>query len=140
MESLELYTLKGLHTFIEKELDDSISIPKLKDIYREIRAKYFARSLENLDMYIELDNHEYRVIGSWCIDEVHLEATKDIVTECYFTETNLDKLWWIKIDWKATSNTLIETDGYANMFASYDHYEYEFDMDNRATLYFFRTN
>ncbi len=140
MESLELYTLEALHRFIEKELDDSISIPKLRPIYREIRGKYFAMSLEDLDMYIELDNHEYRVIGSWCIDRVHEEATKDLVSECYFTETNLDKLWRIKIDWTATSNTLIEEDGYAHMFATYDHNECEFDMDNRSTLYFFRTN
>ena len=87
------------------------------------------------DFYIEIDGIEYRVIREDVIDDIATYEIKDIVQDCYLNGTDLDKYWWIEIDWEKTAQNCIEADGYGHHFNSYDGSE-----EYEDGWYFFRTN
>lgn len=119
--------LRNLYAFLTDELG-------LEPKKHEVSDMIGYASLN--DFHVELDNTEWRIIDSAWIDEIATEEIKEIVTDCYLNGTDLDKYWWIEVDWKKTAKNCIDADGYGHHFASYDHEEYYFDEG----WYFFRTN
>lgn len=89
--------------------------------------------------HIELDGNEYRFIDAAEIDDIAVEEIKEIVKECYLDGTDLDKLWWIAIDWEQTAENCINADGYGHHFSSYDGSEEEERLLGKD-WYIFRTN
>ena len=87
------------------------------------------------DFNWKCDRTEWRVIDSDEIDDIAEEEIKEIVQDSYLNGTDLDKYWWIEIDWKKTAENCIDADGYGHHFASYDGNEYEHN-----DWYFFRIN
>jgi len=91
------------------------------------------------DFYWEADGAEYRIINADVIEEIHTEEVKEITQDCYLNGANLDKYWWIAIDWEKTAENVRQADGYGHHFSSYDHSEQEFRLD-RVWYYVFRVN
>ena len=63
------------------------------------------------------------------------DEIQELVQDCYLNGTDLDKYWWIEVDWDKTAKNVIDADGYGHHFATYDHEEYYYEG-----CYFFRTN
>ncbi len=121
----EYTQIKDLWEFTRDNLDvdpDKGDIRDLIDLMSE----------EN-DLYWECDGQEYRIIHMDEIDDIAEEEIKEIVQDCYLNGVDMDKLWWIEIDWKQTADNCISADGYGHHFSSYDGSEEEWD-----NWYFFR--
>lgn len=91
------------------------------------------------DFSINIDGNEYRFIDAAEIDDIAVEEIKELVKDCYLNGTDLDKLWWIEIDWEKTADNCISADGYGHHFSGYDGSEEEARLLNRD-WYIFRTN
>jgi hypothetical protein len=91
------------------------------------------------EFYWGADGAEYRIISEDVIEEIHTEEVKEQTIDCYLNGTNLDKLWWIAIDWEETARNVRESDGYGHHFSHYDHSEQEFRLD-RVWYHVFRVN
>ena len=87
------------------------------------------------DFYVELDNTEWRIIDEAWIDDIARDEIQEIVQDCYLNGTDLDKYWWIAVDWDKTAKNVIDADGYGHHFSTYDSEEYYYEG-----WYFFRTN
>jgi hypothetical protein len=119
--------VKDLWEFVTDVLDldaDKDSIRELIDGMNE----------EN-DVHWECGRCEYRIIHNDVIDDIAEEEIKEIVEDCYLNGINLDKHWWIAIDWQQTAENCISADGYGHHFSSYDGSEEEWE-----DWYFFRVN
>ena len=89
------------------------------------------------DFTIELDGGEYRFINDSEIWDIYFDEQKDLIEELYLP--NLNREWWIAIDWDTTITNVFEADGYANHFASYDDHENSIIWKTER-WYIFRTN
>mgnify|MGYP001594903245 FL=1 len=89
------------------------------------------------DFCWEADGAEYRIICEDVIEEIHAEEVKERTINWYLNDTDLDKLWWIAIDWEETAENVRSSDGYGNHFSHYDHSEQEFRLD-RVWYHVFR--
>lgn len=119
--------VKSLWSFIKDELDLNPDKSEIHDLLYEM-------SISD-DVHQELDGEEYRIIHEDEIDDIATLEIKEIVQDCYLGGTDLDKYWWIEIDWEKTANNCITADGYGHHFSSYDGSEYYHEG-----WYFFRTN
>lgn len=90
---------------------------------------------EENDFYWEYGRYEYRIIHNDDIDDIAEDEIKELVQDCYLNGTDLDKHWWIAIDWQQTAENCISADGYGHHFSSYDGSEEEW-----GDWYFFRVN
>jgi RNAse (barnase) inhibitor barstar len=117
--------------FISKELELDINREDVREFEDQLNS-------EN-DFYIEIDGNEYRVINADTIWDIFVEEIQQTVEECYLGGTDLDKHWWIELDWEKTAQNCLDADGYGHHFSSYDgsELEYEFGEEN---YYIFRTN
>lgn len=77
-------------------------------------------ALDEGDFNIDFDGNEYRIISDGLIWDIYVEATKDIVEDCYDLKLN-DVPSWIalEIDWEQTAKNAY-ADGYGPTFSSYD--------------------
>jgi hypothetical protein len=89
------------------------------------------------DFTIEIDGCEYRFINDSAIWDIYFDEQKDLIEECYINDLN--KEWWIVIDWEATIDNVYSADGYGHHFATYDGSEYNINWKNEL-WYIFRTN
>ena len=119
---------EDLQNFLQVELDVDPTADEIQNLQDLIDKR-------DMDFHIELDGNEYRVIEEDFIDDIAQEEIQDIVQDCYLGGTDLNKYWWIEIDWKKTAQNCINADGYGHHFASYDGDEFYHEG-----WYFFRTN
>ncbi len=89
------------------------------------------------DFCWEADGAEYRIICEDVIEEIHTEEVKDLTQDAYLNTTDLEKLWWIEIDWEKTAENVRQADGYGHHFSTYDGSEEEFILDG-GSYYVFR--
>ena len=120
-------TTRKLMEFVIDCISDEFTKSEISDLVNQMEV-------EN-DIQWEIQGMEYRVIHEDIIKTIHKEEVQDLVQECYLGELDLDKYWWIAIDWDETAENVRMTDGYGNHFSAYDHSEEFFDG-----WYFFRTN
>lgn len=114
---------------------DDLELETHKDEMRDL-----IDALEDEDDFtIEIDGNEYRFIDAAEIDDIAVEEIKLIVQDCYLNGIDLDKHWWIEIDWEQTADNCISADGYGHHFSTYDGSEEEARLLNRD-WYIFRTN
>ena len=119
---------EDLQNFLQVELDVDPTADEIQNLQDLIDKR-------DMDFHIELDGNEYRVIEEDFIDDIAQDEIQDIVQDCYLGGTDLNKYWWIEIDWKKTAQNCINADGYGHHFASYDGDEFYHEG-----WYFFRTN
>ena len=118
-----------------------------------IDCKDFQQELfDNLADYeddFEIDNgrsESYRFISDTAIEDIHTEEIKELVQDCYLNGTDLDKYWWIAIDWEKTAENCRNEDGYGHHFGRYDGSEEEYDFTDvegsgvTFSYWIFRTN
>ena len=118
---------------ITDTLDLQVDRSEVREIERQIQGGDYN------DFYAEIDGGEYRFIHEDFIWKIYVEGIKELTQDGYLGGTDLDKHWWIAIDWEKTAENCYDADGYGHHFAGYDGYEYEADIDD--TLYYiFRTN
>ena len=113
--------------FVKDELDLECTSECIAELIDEMETE--------VDFSWECDGTEWRVIDQDSIDFIAALEIKEIVQDCYLNGTDLEKHWWIAIDWKKTAQNCIDADGYGHHFATYDGNEYEYN-----NWYFFRTN
>ena len=123
----DFQNIKEIWSFIKEELDLEPTKAEMHDLLYEM-------DIEN-DVTAELDGTEWRIIHEDDIDDIATEEIQEIVQDCYLNGTDLDKHWWIAIDWEKTAKNCIDADGYGHHFSSYDGSEYYHEG-----WYFFRTN
>lgn len=123
----DFQNIKEIWSFIKEELDLEPTKAEMHDLLYEM-------DIEN-DVTAELDGTEWRIIHESEIYDIATEEIQEIVQDCYLNGTDLDKHWWIAIDWEKTAKNCIEADGFGHHFSSYDGDEYEL-----GGWYFFRTN
>ena len=123
----EYKQIKDLWEFVGGNLSLNPEKGDIRDLIDEMNC-------EN-DFSWECDGEEYRVIHTNVIDDIAEEEIKEIVQDCYLNGTDLDKYWWIAIDWQQTADNCISADGYGHHFSSYDGSEEEWE-----DWYFFRVN
>ena len=87
------------------------------------------------DFCWEVCGKEYRLIHENAIEEIHRDEVRDLTEECFLGGCDMDKNWWIAIDWDKTAENVRQSDGYGHHFSSYDGSE-EFV----SPWYIFRTN
>lgn len=104
---------------------------------KEERQELLDSLNEENDFYWEADGAEYRIICEDVIEEIHTEEVEELVKDAYFNGMDLDKYWWIEIDWEKTAENLRQSDGYGHHFSHYDGSEEEFRLD-RVWYYVFR--
>ena len=119
--------VKSLWSFIKDELDLNPDKSDMHDLLYEMSV--------NNDIHQELSGEEYRIIHEDEIDDIATDEIKEIVQDCYLNGTDLNKLWWIEINWEKTAKNCIDADGYGHHFSTYDGCEYYHEG-----WYFFRTN
>ena len=123
----DFQNIKTIWEFIKDELD-------LEPTKEEMSSLLIDMDIEN-DVYAELDGGEWRIIHEDVIDDIATDEIKDLVQDCYLNGTDLDKHWWIEIDWEQTARNCTTADGYGHHFSSYDGNEFEL-----GGWYFFRVN
>ena len=123
----DFQNIRTIWSFINDELD-------LEPTKEEMSSLLIDMDIEN-DVYAELDGTEWRIIHEDVIDDIATDEIKDLVQDCYLNGTDLDKLWWLEIDWEKTARNCITADGYGHHFSSYDGSEFELNG-----WYFFRVN
>ena len=114
---------------IEAELSIELHTDDAENLIDEMYCKN--------DFTIEIDGGEYRFINDSEIWDIYFEEQKDLIEELYLPR--MTDLWWIEIDWDATINNLLNSDGYPHHFATYDGDENTIIWNNE-TWYIFRTN
>ena len=106
-------------------------------------------SLANYEDDFEIDNgrsESYRFIADTAIEDIHTEEIKELVQDCYLGGTDLDKYWWIAIDWEETAENCRNEDGYGHHLNRYDGSEEEYnftDVEGSGVTFgywIFRTN
>ena len=112
-------------------ISESLQLEINRDEVREIE-RYIES--EN-DFYVEIDGQEYRFIHDDFIWDIYVDGIKEITEECYTGKLE----WWIAVDWEETAQNCLDSDGYGNHFASYDHNEVEWAFDGE-NYHIFRTN
>ena len=123
----DFQNIRTIWDFIKDELDLEPTKDEMQDLLYEMDIKD--------DVYADLYGTEWRIIHEDVIDEIATDEIKDLVQDCYLNGTDLDKHWWIEIDWEKTARNCITADGYGHHFSSYDGSEYELNG-----WYFFRVN
>jgi hypothetical protein len=123
--------VREIYEFIQDDLDITAHKGEVGLLIDELETE--------IDFHIELDGNEYRFIDASEIDDIAVEEIKDVVKDCYLNGTDLDKLWWIEIDWEKTADNCISADGYGHHFSSYDGSE-EQERLLDTDWYIFRTN
>jgi len=117
--------------FISEELELDINREEVKEFEDQLNS-------EN-DFYIEIDGNEYRVIHQETIWETFVEEIRQTVEDCYLGGIDLDKFWWIELDWEKTAKNCLDADGYGHHFSGYDGSEFEYTF-GEEDYYIFRTN
>jgi RNAse (barnase) inhibitor barstar len=117
--------------FINEELE--------LDINREEVIEFEDQLNSENDFYIEIDGNEYRVINADAIWDIFVDEIQQTVEECYLNGADLDKFWWIELDWEKTAKNCLDADGYGHHFSSYDGSELEYTF-GEEDYYIFRTN
>jgi len=95
-----------------------------------------------VDAGLEIDGCEYRLISDRSIREIAQEEIWDTISECYLhgaADRDGNLPWWIEIDEEKTVQNVIDSDGYANHFATYDGDEREVQA-GEGLVHIFRTN
>ena len=123
----DFQNIREIWSFIKEELDLEPTKEEMHDLLYEMDIQE--------DVNVELDGQDWRIIHEDVIDDIATDEIKEIVQDCYLNGTDLDKLWWIEIDWEKTARNCIVADGYGHHFSSYDGNEFEL-----GGWYFFRTN
>ena len=123
----EYKQIKDLWEFVGDNLSLKADKGDIRDLIDQMN--------EENDVYWECDGEEYRVIHTDVIDDIAEDEIKELVQDCYLNGTDLDKYWWIAIDWQQTADNCISADGYGHHFSSYDGSEEEWE-----DWYFFRVN
>lgn len=109
------------------------NLKELKELIADnLDAKMNKKELEYLDdqlaydndFTIEIDGNEYRFISEKTIEDTYFDEQKDLIKEIYLGGKELP--YWIEIDWEATIENVLSSDGYGNHFASYDGEEIDF--------------
>jgi hypothetical protein len=123
----EYKQIKDLWEFVKDDLSLEADKGDIRDLIDQMN--------EDNDVYWECDSEEYRIIHTDVIDDIAEDEIKEIVQDCYLNGLDMDKLWWIEIDWEQTADNCISADGYGHHFSSYDGSEQEWE-----DWYFFRVN
>jgi hypothetical protein len=123
----EYKQIKDLWEFVKDDLSLKADKGDIRDLIDQMN--------EDNDVYWECDSEEYRIIHTDVIDDIAEDEIKEIVQDCYLNGLDMDKLWWIEIDWEQTADNCISADGYGHHFSSYDGSEQEWE-----DWYFFRVN
>ena len=123
--------IRSVYDFVQDTLGVEVTKYDIQDLIKELET-------EN-DFHIDLGGCEFRFIDAKVIDDIATEEIKDVVQDCYLNGTDLDKLWWIEIDWEKTAQNCISADGYGHHFSSYDGSEEEARLLDKD-WYIFRTN
>jgi hypothetical protein len=89
------------------------------------------------DFNFKIDNQEYRCINEDAIWDIYLDEQQELIQEVYLGRGELP--WWFKIDWQATCENILNSDGYGNHFSTYDGSEENFGINGEG-WYLFRTN
>lgn len=116
--------------FIHEELELSVDREEARELVDQLESED--------DFYQEIDGEEYRFIRDSEIWDIYVEGIREITEDCYLGGANLDKYWWIAIDWETTAENC-HADGYGHHFSSYDGSEIEYDFDDQS-WWIFRTN
>jgi len=116
--------------FISEELELDINRDEVNEFERFLNS--------DNDFHIDIDGNEYRVINADAIWDIFVEEIQQTVEECYLGGVDLDKFWWIELDWEKTAKNCF-ADGYGNTFSSYDGSELECEF-GEENYYIFRTN
>lgn len=108
------------------------------DILDEDQRQEYIDTIENAiesdSSTIELDGMEFRLINENAIREIYQDEQEELIKDCYFP--NLKEIpWWLEIDWEATVQNCLDSDGYGHHFSTYDGSELYTDG-----YYIFRTN
>ena len=104
---------------------------------KEERHELLNSLYKESDFCWEAGGAEYRIICEDVIEEIHTKEVKDLTIDLHLNGLDLDKHWWIAIDWEKTSETLRRTNGCGRHFSSYDGSEQEFILDG-VSYYVFR--
>ncbi len=123
----EYKQIKGLWEFTRDNLSLEADKGDIRDLIDQMN--------EENDVYWECGREEYRIIHNDVIDDVAEDEIKELVQDSYLNGTDLDKYWWIAIDWQQTAENCISADGYGHHFSGYDGSEEEWE-----DWYFFRIN
>ena len=117
------------HSIIKEMYDNllDLNIDANAQQRRELLNKIYSEN----DFYWEVGDAEYRIICEDVIQDIHTKEIKEM------TDIDLDKYWWIAIDWENTAENVRKSDGYGNHFSHYDGSEQEFRLD-RVWYYVFR--
>jgi len=103
----------------------------------DIKQEYIdtiENAIESDNSTIELYGMEFRLINEDSIREIYQDEQEELIKDCYLS--NLKEIpWWLEIDWEATVQNCLDSDGYGHHFASYDSSELYTDG-----FYIFRTN
>jgi hypothetical protein len=124
---MSISEIKNLWYFVNDELDVDADKNHIAALLNDMDSSF--------DFYWEVNGEEYRVIHEMDIDTVLVEELKDLVEECYLSDSDLAKLWWLEIDWEQTAENVVNADGYGHHFSRYDGNEYDHN-----DWYFFRCN
>lgn len=123
--------IRRVYEFVSDELNCETHKYEMEDLIYSLETE--------TDFHINIDGNEYRFIDEDDIDDIAVEEIKEVVKDCYLNGTDLDKLWWIEIDWEKTADNCIRADGYGHHFSHYDGSEEEATLFG-SDWYIFRTN
>ena len=123
--------IRMIYEFVQDDLGCETYKGEMQDLVEALNTE--------TDFHINIDGNEYRFIDADVIDEIAVEEIKEVVQDCYLNGTDLDKLWWIEIDWEKTADNCISADGYGHHFSHYDGSEEEAVLLG-SNWYIFRTN
>lgn len=131
MNSTDVRALRNVYEFVQGNLGCDTDKGEMRDLIDALE--------EEDDFHITIDGNEYRWIDAVEIDDIAEEEIKDVVKDCYLNGTDIDKLWWLEIDWEKTAQNCINADGYGHHFSHYDGSEEEARLLGRD-WYIFRTH
>lgn len=103
-----------------------LDIETTKEQRRELLKKLYT---VDTDFLWETESGEYRIINEDVIFEIYKDEIRETTQDCYLNGLDLDKYWWIAIDWEKTAQNVLDSDGYGHHFSHYDHSEQEFKLD-----------
>jgi hypothetical protein len=106
---------------------------------KEERQELLNSLYKENDFNWKANGAEYRIICEDVIGEIHTKEVKDLTIKHQLNGLDLDKHWWIAIDWEKTAETLRRTNGCGRYFSSYDGSEQEFRLDG-VWYHVFRVN
>jgi hypothetical protein len=126
----KIKTIRQVYEFVSDELQCETHKDEMEDLIDALQSE--------TDFHINIDGNEYRFIDEDVIDDISEDEIKQVVQECYLNGTDLDKYWWIEVDWKKTAENCINADGYGHHFSTYDGSEEEATLFG-SHWYIFRT-